>query len=253
MKKLEGKIAIITGSTSGMGAAIARLFAEEGASVVVNGRNAMRGEQVTSDIMGQGGRATFVRSDISTMEGNAILMGETVKIFGAPDIVVTNAGYLGLGRITEVDPEVWHKTIDTNLNSIFYLLRLALPEMQKKGAGTVIITGSIAAFKSFPAHPAYNASKGALVPLVKQIALDYGPEIRANLICPGPIDTPFIHASAVAFPHPESAVREAAEATMFGRLGQPEEVARAALFLASGDASFITGSVITVDGGIMVR
>ncbi len=251
MKKLQDKVAIITGSTSGMGAAIARLFASEGASVVVNGRNADRGEKVAKEISERGGRASFVKSDISTMEGNSMLMGETVKLFGPPDIVVTNAGYLGLGRLTEVAPETWHKTIDTNLNSIFYLLRLALPEMQKKGSGVVIVNGSIAAFKSFPAHPAYNASKGALVPLVKQIALDYGPEIRANLICPGPIDTPLIHASAVAFPNPETAVQEAAEATVFGRLGKPEEVARAALFLASGEASFITGSVITVDGGIM--
>ena len=251
--KLQDKIAIVTGSTSGMGAAIARLFAKEGASVVVNGRNAARGEQVASDIMEKGGRATFVRSDISTMKGNATLMGETVKIFGPPDIVVTNAGYLGLGRITEVAPEIWHRTIDTNLNSIFYLLRLALPEMQKKGRGIVIVNGSIAAFKSFPAHPAYNASKGALIPLVKQIALDYGPEVRANLICPGPIDTPLLHASAVAFPHPETAVKEAAEATTLGRLGRPEEVAKAVLFLASDDASFITGSVVTVDGGIMAQ
>ncbi len=251
--KLQDKIAIITGSTSGMGAATARLFAAEGAHVVVNGRNAERGEKVVEEIRMAGGYATFVRSDISTMEGNSALMGQTIKIFGPPDIVVTNAGYLGLGRITEVDPGVWHKTIDTNLNSIFYLLRLALPEMQKKGRGNVIVNGSIAAFRSFPAHPAYNASKGALIPLVKQIALDYGPAVRANLICPGPIDTPLIHASAVAFPRPDTAVQEAAEATMFGRLGKPEEVAKAALFLASEDSSFITGSVITVDGGITVR
>ncbi|MCK5468602.1 MAG: SDR family oxidoreductase, partial [Cyclobacteriaceae bacterium] len=115
------------------------------------------------------------------------------------------------------------------------------------------VNGSIAAFKSFPKHPAYCASKGALVPLIKQIALDYGPKIRANLICPGPIDTPLIWDSAKAFPNPEKAVEDAAKATLLGRLGKPEDVAKTALFLASEESSFITGSAITVDGGIMSR
>ena len=253
MEKLKNKTAVITGATSGMGKAIAVLFATEGAKVVVNGRNEDNGEKVVNDIREAGGEAVFVQSDISSTEGNELLMQKTMEAFGAPDIVVLNAGYLGLGRLTEVSPEKWHKTIDTNLNSIYYFLRLAIPEMQKKGTGTVIVNGSIAAFKSFPGHPAYNAAKGALVPLVKQIALDYGPEIRINLICPGPIDTPLIWNSAKAFPEPEKAVAEAATNTVLGRLGKPEEIAKAALFLASDDSSFITGAVITIDGGVTVK
>ncbi len=169
------------------------------------------------------------------------------------DIVVANAGFLGLGSITEISTETWHQTINTNLSSIFYLFRLAIPEMLKRDNGNLIVNGSIAAFKSFPKHPAYCASKGALVPLIKQIALDYGPKIRANLICPGPIDTPLIWDSAKAFPNPEKAVEDAAKATLLGRLGKPEDVAKTALFLASEESSFITGSAITVDGGIMSR
>ncbi len=252
-KKLQHKIAIITGATSGMGAAIAKLFAAEGAKVVVNGRNEERGNQVVSDIRKNNGQATFVQGDISTEEGNMLLYQKTISAYGGLDVVVSNAGFLGLGSITEVSIDTWHETINTNLNSIFYLFRLAIPEMLKRGKGNLIVNGSIAAFKSFPNHPAYCASKGALVPLIKQIALDYGPKIRANLICPGPIDTPLIWNSAKAFPDPDKAVGDAAKATLLQRLGAPEDVAKAALFLASEDSSFITGTSITVDGGIMTK
>ncbi len=252
-KKLKNKIAIVTGATSGMGASIAKLFAAEGAKVIVNGRNKEKGNQVVKIIEENDGQATFVQSDISTEEGNVSLFHETIKAYGGVDIVVANAGYLGIGSITEVSIDTWHQTINTNLNSIFYLLRLAIPEMLKRGQGNVIVNGSIAAFKSFPKHPAYNASKGALVPLIKQIALEYGPEIRANLICPGPIDTPLLWDSARAFPDPKKAVDGAAKATVLNRLGIPEDVAKTALFLASEDSSFITGTSITVDGGIMTK
>lgn len=251
--KLHNKIAIVTGATSGMGAAIAKLFASEGASVIVNGRNKERGDQVVNEICKKGGKAIFVQGNIATEKGNSILVDHALKTYGGIDIVVANAGFLGLGKITEVPIETWHETINTNLNSIFYLLRMAIPEMLKRGNGNIIINGSIAAFKSFPNHPAYCASKGALIPLVKQIALDYGPKVRANLICPGPIDTPLIWDSAKAFPNPEKAVEDAGNATVLNRLGLPEDVAKAALFLASEESSFITGTSITVDGGIMTK
>jgi NAD(P)-dependent dehydrogenase (short-subunit alcohol dehydrogenase family) len=252
-KKLSKKVAIITGGTSGMGAAIARLFASEGASVVVAGRNADNGKKVVEEISAKSGTAIFVQADISSPEGNKFLVKETLREFVHIDIVIHSAGILGLGSITELTTETWRQTINTNLNSVFYLLRLAIPEMQSRGAGNIIIIGSIAAQKAFPNHPAYCASKGALVPLVKQIALDYSPDIRANLIHPGPIDTPMIWDSAKAFPNPAQAVQEAGRATLVGRLGQAEEIAKAALFLATDESSFITGSTITVDGGITVK
>jgi len=200
-----------------------------------------------------GGVAEFIESDIATEQGNSELVKKTIEVFGGIDIAVLNAGFLGLGSIVDTPPEIWRKTIDTNLNSVFYLLRCAIPEMSKRGAGNIIINGSIAAYKSFPNHAAYCASKGALVPLVKQIALDYGPEIRANLLSPGPIDTPLIWDSAKAFPNPDKAVLDAANSTLLGRLGAPEDVAKAALFLASEESSFITGTSITIDGGILTK
>ena len=250
--KLQDKTVIVTGATSGMGAAIAKIFAVEGARVVVAGRNRQRGAEIVKDITQQNSEAIFVQCDVSTIDGNQHLVNETLRCYGAIDIVVMSAGMLGLGSITEVSPEIWHHTINTNLNSVFYLLRLAIPEMKQREKGNIIIIGSIAAQKAFPNHPAYSATKGALVPLVKQIALDYGPEIRANVICPGPIDTPLIWDSAKAFPDPEKAVAEAANATVLKRLGTPEDVAKAALFLATDDSSFITGTTLVVDGGRLI-
>ena len=251
MGKLEGKTAVITGATSGMGKAVAELFALEGASIVACARDEDRGRELIGLIERQGGRALFVPGDVSTIETNRRLVDTALESFGGVDILVPNAGMLGLGSITGLTPDVWRKTVATNLDAVYYLLHLGIPVLEKRGGGTVVITGSIAAFKSFPNHAAYCASKGALVALVKQVALDYGPSIRCNLICPGPVDTPLIHSSAAAFPDPEGIVRETAESVPLKRLGIPVDIARAALFLASEDSSWITGSSLVIDGGAL--
>lgn len=234
-----------------MGKSTACLFATEGASVVVSGRDQERGEAVVKEIHAGGGQAVFVPGDISTQEGNQALVEAARATFGGIDIIFPNAGLLGLGSLTELPPEVWHQTINTNLNAVFYLARLAIPEMQRRGGGSMVVNASIAAYRAFPNHAAYCASKGALIPLVRQIALEYGPSIRANVICPGPVDTPLIWDSAQAFPSPETVVQETARSTAMKRLGKPEDIARMALFLASDDASWITGAAFTVDGGAL--
>jgi len=249
--KLEGKVAIVTGATSGMGRSIAELFASEGAAVVASGRNPDRGRALTDAIRSTGGRIRFVSGDIGSLEGNKALVGAALEFFGGVDILVSSAGELGLGSITEVPLEIWHSTMAANLHAVFYLCRLGIPEMNKRGGGSIVVNGSIAAFKGFPNHAAYCASKGALVPLVKQISRDYGPSIRANLICPGPVDTPLIWDSAKAFPDPEKAVKAAADGTVLKRLGLPSDVATLALFLASDDSSWMTGSAVTIDGGAL--
>ena len=251
MGRLQGRAAIVTGATSGMGRATAVLFAREGASVLASGRDAERGAAVVAEIRAEGGRAEFVPGDVSLPETNERLVEACVRAFGGVDTAVACAGMLGLGSATEVPVETWRQTLATNLDAVFYLMRSLVPALQRRGGGSLVVVSSIAAFKGFPNHAAYCASKGALVALVRQAAIDYGPKVRLNLICPGPVDTPLIWESAVAFPDPPRAVAAVGERTLLKRLGRPEDIAGAALFLASDDSGWVTGTALTVDGGIM--
>lgn len=249
--RLRDKAAIVTGATSGMGRAIALLFAREGAAVLCNGRDPGRGANLVEEIVSEGGRAAFVAGDVTLPETNDRLVAECERHFGRLDVAVANAGVLGLGSVTELPIESWKQTLAVNLDAVFYLMRSAIPAMRASGGGTIVVNGSIAAFKGFPNHAAYCASKGALVALVRQVAIDVGPAIRVNVLCPGPVNTPLLWDSAVAFPEPAEAVAAAGRKTILKRLGQPEDVAKAALFLASSESDWITGSALTVDGGIM--
>jgi NAD(P)-dependent dehydrogenase (short-subunit alcohol dehydrogenase family) len=248
---MNGRAAIVTGATSGMGRATALLFAREGASVVAGGRDEERGRLLIDEIHAGGGRAAFVPGDVSVPETNEALVETCGRLFGGVDAIVCFAGMLGLGSVTSVPLDAWRQTLAVNLDAIFYLLRAGLPVMKARGKGAVVLGGSIAAMKGFPSHAAYCASKGALLALVRQVAIDYGPEIRINLLCPGPVDTPLIWDSASAFPDPSRAVADVAQKTLMKRLGSPEDIARASLYLASDESAWVTGTSLTIDGGIM--
>ncbi len=245
--KLKDKVCIITGATSGMGKAIATSFHAEGAKIVLSGRNLERGEALTKTLK----ESVFVPGDISKASYNEELVKVAIDTFGKLDVLSLNAGILGLGNVVDLPISSWQNTLETNLSSIFYLSKYAIPHLQKSGQGNILINASIAAFKSFPNHPAYCASKGASIALMKQMAVEYAPKIRVNAICPGPVDTPLIWDSAKAFPNPEEAVENAAKATLLKRLGTPEDIAKLALFLVSDDAEWITGTAMTIDGGIL--
>lgn len=251
--KLKEKSVIVTGATSGMGMAIAKIFVREGAKVILSGRDPERGLALEKELNLAGKNAVFVSGDISKPEVNDQLVKEAIHSFAKLDIIVTNAGNLGIGSVTDISLEDWDYTLATNLSAVFYLSRFAIPEMKKVGKGVILVNSSIAAFKSFPNHAAYCASKAALVALVKEMALDYGPEIRVNTICPGPVDTPLIWDSAKAFQDPNTIVQQTANNTLMKRLGKPEDIASLALFLVSEEASWITGSAFTIDGGILTR
>jgi len=249
--KLQGKVALISGGTSGMGAEIARKFAQEGAKVMICGRNTQRGQAVVADIVQAGGEARFQETDLTDCNQVAQLVENTASEFGALNILVPNAGVLGIGSITEVSIETWHETMNINLNSVFYLCRFSMPFLLKKG-GSIVINASISGLKGYPNHPAYCASKGALIALVRNLAIDYTPRgVRANCICPGPVDTPLLHDSAKAFPNPDTVCEMVGKNTLVGRLGTVADIASAALFLASDDSSWITGSSLVIDGGVM--
>ncbi|MEO9804516.1 MAG: SDR family oxidoreductase [Reichenbachiella sp.] len=248
--KLENQVFIITGATSGMGKSMATLFARQGAKLVLSGRDKERGEVLLKELKQSHADAVFHAGDIGEPSVNEQLVELALSTFGKLSGVLSNAGVLGLGRITDIDIEEWHHTLNTNFNAFFYICKYAIPHIEKEN-GVIIANASIAAFKSFPNHPAYCSSKAALVSLVKQAALDYGPSVRINAICPGPVDTPLIWDSAQAFENPDQVVESVKEATLLKRLGTPEDIAKLALFLASEDASWMTGSAVTIDGGIM--
>jgi NAD(P)-dependent dehydrogenase (short-subunit alcohol dehydrogenase family) len=249
--KLNNKVAIITGATSGMGKAIAEKFAGQGASLVISGRNHKRGEALVSALSPINKNVVFIPGDVSQIETNRQLVDAAISNFGKIDILSSNAGILGLGSVTDLSLDLWHTTLNTNLSSVFYLCKYALPHLVKDDGGNIIINASIAAFKSFPNHPAYCASKAGVVALMKQMAIDYAPEVRVNAICPGPVDTPLLWESARAFDEPKTAVADAKKATLLQRLGTSADIASLVLFLASEDSSWITGTTINIDGGIL--
>lgn len=251
--RLNGRAYVITGATSGMGRATAKLLHAEGARLVLSGRDQERGQTLANELDSQGRTAIFLPGDVARERTNKILVDGARTAFGRLDGFVLNAGMLGLGAVTSIGPKTWQRTLNVNLNAAFHLLHHSLPTIEQSDCGSIVLNASIAATKSFPNHAAYCTSKAALVALGKQVALDYSPKVRVNSICPGPVDTPLIWDSAKAFEDPESAVRAAGEATLVGRLGEPEDFARLALFLLSDEASWITGAAYTLDGGITVR
>ncbi|WP_420401001.1 SDR family NAD(P)-dependent oxidoreductase [Flagellimonas sp.] len=245
--KLKNKVCIVTGATSGMGKAIAEAYHEAGTSLILSGRNLERGNQLAAQLE----NSVFVPGNVNDVDYNQKLVTTAIDKFGRLDILSLNAGILGLGNVVDLSVETWRETIDTNLSSIFYCSKFAIPFLQEGKGGNILINASIAAFKSFPNHPAYCASKAASLGLMKQLAVEYAPKIRVNAICPGPVDTPLIWDSAKAFDQPEEAVENAKNATLLKRLGTPEDIAKLALFLVSEDSSWITGSAMTIDGGII--
>lgn len=252
MGQLDNRVIIITGATSGMGRSMAQTFASEGASLVINGRNTKHGQELEEDLKAANANVIFIPGDIGIPQTNMQLVEKAIERYGKLDTIVANAGILGLGDVVNLPIESWQETMNTNLNALFYLSKYAVPYMLRNNFGIILANASIAAFKAFPNHPAYCASKAGQVALTRQLASEYGPVIRANAICPGPVDTPLIWDSAVAFEHPAEAVANAANNTLMKRLGRPEDIAQLALFLITEKASFITGATINIDGGITV-
>jgi 3-oxoacyl-[acyl-carrier protein] reductase len=247
LKRLEGKVAIVTGSTSGMGRATAVLFAREGAKVVVTGRNEERAKAVVDQIKEEGNEAIYVIVDTSKVEDVKRLVDVTLDTYGTVDILFNNAGALSMSPLQDVSLDEWNNIFNVNVTSALYLTQLVAPIMKEKGKGVIINTSSVAGFGAHNGFAAYVSSKHAMNGLTKSMAWELGPEIRVNGIAPGLIHTAMV--DSIGGP---SAVQKMIDECPLKRVGKPEDIASVALFLASDESSFIDGQIIKVDGGFEI-
>ncbi|HEX4439083.1 MAG TPA: glucose 1-dehydrogenase [Thermoanaerobaculia bacterium] len=249
--KLKDRVAIVTGATSGIGAASARLFAEEGARVAVSGRDESRGREVAAAIDAAGGAAVFVRADVRIADDCRRLVAETLRAFGGRlDVLFNNAGVYHPHNAIDCTEEEWDATLDSSLKGAWLMSKYALPTMIAQRGGVIIHQASGWGIQGGDQAVAYCAAKGGVVVMTKAMAIDHGPQgIRVNCLCPGDVDTPMLPEDARARGLNFADYMKGAANRPLGRVGTAEELARAALFLASDDSSFMTGAALVVDGG----
>ncbi|CDZ74381.1 3-oxoacyl-ACP reductase [Peptoniphilus sp. ING2-D1G] len=245
MGRLDGKVAIITGSTSGMGRDTAYLFAEEGAKVVIVGRREARAKEVVENIKSEGGEAMYVVADLAEDNQVKKVFDETIKAYGTVDILFNNAGAINYDSITDISVEDFNRIMKIDVTSYLELAQLCAPVMKEKGKGIIINTSSIASTSSRWGRFAYTTAKHAVNGITRAMARDLGPEIRVNAILPGAIRTEMLDDAGG-----EEALGFMKEMSPLNRLGDGREIGTVALFLATDDSSFITGQLIRVDGGV---
>jgi NAD(P)-dependent dehydrogenase (short-subunit alcohol dehydrogenase family) len=247
--KLKGKVALITGGTEGMGLATAKLFLDEGAKVVITGRSKEKGARALK-ILKKPGRVVFVQGDVSKERDAKNMVDRTVSTFGRIDILFNNAGVYIEKRAEETSEDEWDKVIDINLKGTFLASKAAIPYMIKQGGGSIVNNSSDAGLIGNRSCPAYCASKGGVTVMTKAMALDYAKHnIRVNCVNPAIIDTPLLAKEVNRSKDRQKYLEECRHVQPLERIGRPEEVANAVLFLASDDASFVTGAALSVDGG----
>ena len=244
--RLEDKVAIITGAASGIGRATAKLFAEHGAKIVVADIDQDGGNHTIVDIQDSGGDAIFVQTDVTIAEDTVRMVQETVKRYEKLDILFNNAGIAMRLPVADLPEADWHRCLDVNLTGVYLCAKAAIPEMQKNRGGSIINMSSIYGIVGADVRAAYVASKGGVTNLTRGMALDYAQDnIRVNCICPGFVETPLV-AGVVKTP---AEYRKLADKHPMRRLGQPEEIAYGALYLASDESAFVTGIALPIDGG----
>lgn len=249
MLRLKGKAALITGGTEGIGYACAGLFLAEGARVAIAGRSEDKGRMAVESLSSLG-EIMFVQGDVSRLEDARRMVEETVARFGRLDILFSNAGVYIEKTVEDMSEEEYDRLMDINVKGTFMVAKFAVPHMKRQGGGVIVNNASDAGLIGNRSCPAYCASKGAVTLITKAMALDYAPHgIRVNCINPGIIDTPMLAREVRASEDPEAYMARSQAESPMGRIGRPEEVAKAVLFLASGESSFVTGACLSVDGG----
>ncbi|HEY5657668.1 MAG TPA: SDR family NAD(P)-dependent oxidoreductase [Myxococcota bacterium] len=248
--RLSGKVALITGGTSGIGAATAALFAREGAAVTITGRSEGRGRKVVEEIERDGGLALFVRGDVCVAADCRRAVDETVAAFGRLDVLFNNAGVFVANDVIDCSEEEWDLQVDVSLKGTFLMSKVALPHMIAQGSGSIINNSSGWGLVGGDRAVAYCAAKGGVVVMTKAMAIDHGRHgVRVNCVCPGDTVTPMERQDAEHRGMTWDAYVAGASARPLGRMGEPDEIARAALFFASDESSFVTGAILPVDGG----
>ena len=249
--RLHGKVAIVTGADSGIGRATARLFALEGAKVVCVDIAERGNPRIDQLISNDGGEAVFVCEDVSQESGCLAMVKTASEQFGGLDILFLNAGTGVRQKIHEMSEEAWDHVVQLNLYGIFHGVRAALPIFMRQGHGNIVCTASSLGILASPNYPAYSATKAGIINLTRQLAIDYGPEIRVNCVCPGPIETNRVREYPPRARQVTEEQKIASEKRVAGlhRLGLSEEVAYCVLFLASNESSYVTGHALVVDGG----
>ena len=251
MGKLEGKVAVITGAGAGIGRASALLFAREGASVVVADLDSGAGEETVAHIEREGGKALLVRVDVVESSEVERMIRTTVETFGRVDVLFNNAGVNFAATVVDITDEIWSRSLDVNLKGVMLGCRHAIPEMLKSGGGSIINTASMLGLVASPRQAPYAAAKGAVVMLTRQVAIDYAQRnIRVNCLCPSEVNTEMNRRFIKQSPDPRAELRRVLARVPMDRMAEPDEIAAAALFLASDDASYITGVALPVDGGL---
>ena len=254
MGRLEGKVALITGGAGAIGRATARRFSADGANVVVADRDERHAQEVAAAIRAEGGQALGVGVDVTSDASVATMVTQAVAKFGRIDILFTCAGVLVTGSVTETSLDDWQRTLAVNLTGPFLASRHIVPVMIEHGGGSIVHMSSTAGLVGETSIAAYCASKGGVLMLARQMALDYARQgVRVNVICPGWIDTPFNDPAVEAAGGREALLPFVDQMVPIGRQGTPEEVADVVAFLASDDARLMTGSVVTVDGGLTAQ
>ncbi len=249
--KLAGKVAVITGGGYGIGAAIGRLFAQEGARLALIGRDGARGEKTSQEIRGQGGDCRFYVADVSKADQVAKVAARILKDYPSVDILVNNAGIWRPGRVVDLDEQTWDSVLDTNLKGMFLVSKHFLPGMMERKAGVVINVSSVAGMVGARGASAYAASKGGIINLSRSMALDFAPfNVRVNCLCPGMTDTAQGD-TVVAHYKPDGDPTQAKRNWQpLRRVGTADDVAKAALYMASEDSEFMTGAIQVLDGGL---
>lgn len=254
--RLANKVALITGAGAGIGRATALLFAQEGAKVVAQDLRAEAGQETVDLISKSQGEAVYVGGDVARTADAEAMVRTAVQRYGALDVLFNNAGIWRGGTILDISEEDWDRTMAVNVKGIYQVSRFAVQQMMRQGSGSIINAASVAALRGSPMSAAYNASKGAVLLLTKCMALDFGRYgIRVNCTCPGVIDTQMAeellsYRSLGDDDRKQALLETYQERHLVGRLGQPEEVAKVVLFLASDESSFVTGAAWPVDGGL---